>query len=91
MGDVHRGQSLLSRGYQWLDYYHHVLHQAHEFDGLSGTSTLDIPAVWDGDELSVVLLIDWSYPEEPDSPLPAPGVLAALASILVAAASRRQR
>ncbi|HIH55781.1 MAG TPA: hypothetical protein HA288_00815, partial [Candidatus Thalassarchaeum sp.] len=46
---------------------------------------------WDGDDLSVVLLIDWSYPEEPDSPLPASGALAALASILVAAASRRQR
>ena len=78
-------------GTNGLDYYHHVLHQAHEFDGLSGTSTLDIPAVWDGDDLSVVLLIDWSYPEEPDSPLPASGALAALASILVAAASRRQR
>ena len=78
-------------GTNGLDYYHHVLHEAHDFEGLNGSSILNIPAVWDGDALSVVLLIDWSYPEEPKSPLPAPGVLAALASMLVAAASRRQR
>ncbi|MEC7686182.1 MAG: hypothetical protein VX184_03140 [Candidatus Thermoplasmatota archaeon] len=78
-------------GTNGLDYYHHVLHEAHDFEGLNGSSILNIPAVWDGDDLSVVLLIDWSYPEEPKSPLPAPGVLAALASMLVAAASRRQR
>ena len=78
-------------GTNGLDYYRHVLHEAYEFDGLTGTSTLDIPMIWDGDDLSVILLIDWSYPEEPDSPLPAPGVLAALACMVAAAAFRRQR
>ena len=78
-------------GINGLDYYLHVLHEAHEFDGLTGTSTLDIPTVWDGDDLSVVLLIDWSYPKEPESPLPAPGMLAALMCMLAAASARRQR
>jgi len=78
-------------GTNGLDYYLHVLHETYEFDGLSGTSAVDIPMVWDGDDLSVVLLIDWSYPEEADSPLPAPGVLAALACMMAAAVSRRQR
>ena len=77
-------------GTNGLDYYHHVLHEAYEFDGLAGTSTLEIPMIWDGDDLSVVLLIDWSYPEEPDTPLPTPGALAAIACILAAAFSRRR-
>ena len=78
-------------GTNGLDYYLHGLHEAYEFDGLTGSSTLDIPTVWDGNDLSVVLLIDWSYPKEPDSPLPAPGALAALACMMAAAATRRQR
>ncbi len=78
-------------GTNGLDYYIHVLHEAYEFDGLNDTATLDSPVAWDGDDLSVVLLIDWSYPHEPDSPLPAPGMLATLACMIAAAASRRQR
>ena len=78
-------------GTNGLDYYHHVLHEAYEFDALTDDASLDIPAVWDGDDLSVVLLIDWSYPEEPDSPLPATGPMAALMCMLAAASARRQR
>ena len=78
-------------GTNGLDYYHHVLHEAHEVEGVSGSITLNPPATWDGDDLHIVLLIDWSYPEEPESPLPAPGIVAGLVCMLVAAASRRQR
>ena len=68
-----------------------MLHEAHEVEGVSGSITLNPPATWDGDDLHIVLLIDWSYPEEPESPLPAPGIVAVLVCMLVAAASRRQR
>jgi len=76
--------------------YLHVLHDAIELDGLEGSMTVEAPLAWDDDDVSAVLLIDWSKRGPPDccSPpiLPGPGLVAVLLCFLVASLpSRRER
>ena len=76
--------------------YLHVLHDAIELDGLEGSVTVESPPAWDDDDVSAVLLIDWSRrgPSVGDSPpfLPGPGLAAVLLCLIVASLpSRRKR
>ena len=76
--------------------YLHVLHDAIELNDLEGTGLAQVPAAWDGDDVSVLLLIDWSSPTidccGPDWPLPAPGIFTVLICFLAALLpSRRKR
>jgi hypothetical protein len=76
--------------------YLHVLHDAIELDGLEGSVTVESPPAWDDDDVSAVLLIDWSRrgPSVGDSTpfLPGPGLAAVLLCLIVASLpSRRKR
>ena len=76
--------------------YLHVLHDAIELDGLEGSMIVESPPAWDGDDVSAVLLIDWSSkgPSVGDSTpfLPGPGLAAVLLCLIVASLpSRRER
>ena len=76
--------------------YLHVLHDAIELEGLEGSMTVESPPAWDDDDVSAVLLIDWSRrgPSVGDSPpfLPGPGLAAVLLCLIVASLpSRRKR
>ena len=76
--------------------YLHVLHDAIELDGLEGTGLAQVPTAWDGDDVSVVLLIDWTSPSMDccgsNWPLPGPGIVTTLTCFLVALLpSRRKR
>ena len=82
-------------GSNGVEDYLHVLHDAIELDGLEGSMIVESPPAWDGDDVSAVLLIDWSKrgPSVCCSPfLPGPGVVAVLLCLLVASLpSRRER
>ena len=83
-------------GSNGIDDYLHVLHDAIELNGLEGTGLAQVPAAWDGDDVSVVLLIDWaSHTMDccgPDWPLPGPGIVTVLICFLTALLpSRRKR
>ena len=72
------------------------LHDAIELDGLEGSVTVESPPAWDDDDVSAVLLIDWSRrgPSVGDSPpfLPGPGLAAVLLCLIVTSLpSRRKR
>jgi len=76
--------------------YLHVLHDAIELDGLDGTGLAQVPTAWDGDDVSVVLLIDWTSPSMDccgsNWPLPGPGIVTTLTCFLAALLpSRRKR
>ena len=66
-------------GSNGLEYYSHVLHEAIELEGEDGTLSMTPPPAWDGDDMSIVLIVDWEQ-ESPDkgSPLPAPGIITLL-------------
>ena len=76
--------------------YLHVLHDAVELSGLEGTASVQVSDAWDGDDVSVVLLIDWASPTGEccgsDWPLPGPSIITVLMCFLVALLpSRRER
>ena len=73
--------------------YLHVLHDAIELDGLGGTGLAQVPTAWDGDDVSVILLIDWTdRGPQPCCALPGPGFAAVLLCFLTALLpSRRKR
>jgi hypothetical protein len=76
--------------------YLHVLHDAVELDGQEGTGSALVPAAWDGDDVSVLLLIDWTSPTteccSSNWPLPGPGLATVLLCFLGALLpSRRER
>ena len=76
--------------------YLHVLHDAVELEGSEGTGLVQVPSAWDGDDVSVVLLIDWSSHATdccgPDWPLPGPGIASILICLCAALLpSRRKR
>lgn len=81
-------------GTNGLEDYLHVLHDAVELEEMEGTASVRVPPAWDGDDMSVVLIIDWSNEQaKSEFPrLPAPGV-AAVSLCLIAALlpSRRER
>ena len=83
-------------GSNGVEDYLHVLHDAIELDGLEGSMIVESPSAWDGDDVSAVLLIDWSRrgPSVGDSTpfLPGPGLAAVLLCLIVASLpSRRER
>ena len=82
-------------GSNGVEDYLHVLHDAIELDGLEGSMIVESPSAWDGDDVSAVLLIDWSKrgPSVCCGPsLPGPGMVAVLLCFLVASLpSRRER
>ena len=75
--------------------YLHVLHDAIELDGLDGTGLAQVPTAWDGDDVSVVLLIDWTSPSMEccgsNWPLPGPGIVSALMCFLAALLPSRRK
>ena len=73
--------------------YLHVLHDAVELNSLEGTASALVPVAWDGDDVSVILLIDWTdRGPRACCALPGPGFAAVLLCFLVALLpSRRER
>ena len=73
--------------------YLHVLHDAVELNSLEGTASALVPVAWDGDDVSVILLIDWTdRGPRACCALPGPGSAAVLLCFLVALLpSRRER
>ena len=76
--------------------YLHVLHDAVELDGPEGIGSAQVPAAWDGDDVPVLLLIDWTSATTeccgPNWPLPGPGLATVLLCFLAALLpSRRER
>ena len=74
--------------------YLHVLHDAVQLDGLSGSTAIDVPTAWDGNDLSAILLVDWEVESEilvvdDGYVIPAPGV-ATLLCMLAALVPRRR-
>mgnify|MGYP001304822955 FL=1 len=75
--------------------YIHVLHDAVQLDGLIGSTAINVPSAWDGDDMSAVLLVDWSIDSPPAEPgifgnnIPAPSV-AILVCMLAALVPRRR-
>tara|TARA_Y100000588_G_scaffold12371_2_gene13470 strand:+ start:310 stop:1248 length:939 start_codon:yes stop_codon:yes gene_type:complete len=63
-------------GSNGVEYYKHVLHEAVSLpQWQEGSIDLTPPAPWEGDDMSVVLIIDWETPtQDKSSPLPAPAV-----------------
>ncbi len=95
-------------GSNGLEYYPHVIRDIVRFDNAvdasSGSSTIQMPGVWDGEDLRLVLVLEWSTIFEPldedcssnlvesnDRSIPAIGALSSLAVIGVAALSPRRR
>jgi len=79
-----------------LGDYQHVLHDAIELEELEGTASVHVPPTWDGDDMSAVLIIDWSTEQGKSEccfpRLPGPGVAAASLCLIVALLpSRRER
>ena len=73
--------------------YSHVLHEAVNIgDGHEGSIAFAPPEPWDGDDMSVVMVVDWESHGGPngENTLPAPGV-ATLLCMLAALVPRRQR
>ena len=73
--------------------YTHVLHEAVNIgDGHEGSIAFAPPEPWDGDDMSVVMVVDWESHGGPngENSLPAPGV-ATLLCMLAALVPRRQR
>ena len=73
--------------------YLHVLHDAVELNAQEGTASALVPVAWDGDDVSVILLIDWTdRGPRACCALPGPGFAAVLLCFLVALLpSRRER
>ncbi len=83
-------------GTNGLEDYLHVLHDAVELEEMEGTASVRVPPAWDGDDMSVVLIIDWSNEQAKSEccfhGLPAPGVAAASLCLIAALLpSRRER
>ena len=73
--------------------YSHVLHEAVNIgDGHEGSIAFAPPEPWDGDDMSVVMVVDWESHGGPngENSLPAPGVVTLLC-MLAALVPRRQR
>ena len=73
--------------------YSHVLHEAVNLGPQATSSiTLDPPEPWDGDDMSVILLVDWTTnsPTNGGNTLPAPA-LSTLLCMLAALVPRRDR
>jgi len=73
--------------------YSHVLHEAVNIGSQNASSILlDPPEPWDGDDMSVILLVDWTIrsPSTGDNSLPAPA-LSTLLCMLAALVPRRNR
>ena len=69
--------------------YLHVLHHAVELDDSSGDMSVQVPQVWDGDDMYAVLIVDWEYTDEIKPccgpfPVPGPGFAAALVCFMLA-------
>ena len=77
------------------EYYAHVLHTAVELQGDNGTISMTPPSSWDGDDMTVILLIDWEIPSDSQDIFGAlPGVgIATFLSLLAAVplANRSQK
>ncbi len=74
--------------------YLHVLHDTVQLDGLSGSTAIDVPTAWDGNDLSAILLVDWEVEADilvvdDGYVIPAPGV-ATLLCMLAALVPRRR-
>ena len=79
-----------------LQNYEHVLLDAMPLESESekhGTSNVSLPKLWDGDDLKIIMLLDWSVISTGGGAtlLPAPGVLFVVSSLLVMAVVRPPR
>ena len=82
-------------GSNGLEIYEHILLEAIPLepsgDGIS-SSELILPQLWDGDDLKVAILVDWIVEKSPSqSPLPAPGIVLLLSSLVAMAYVRQPR
>ena len=73
--------------------YSHVLHDAVSLTNMAGSQLIDAPIVWDGDDLSAVLLIDWESHDEQEgansgNPLPASGITIFLSTLMALVSTR---
>ena len=74
------------------EYYRHVLHEVITLPNWDeGSLQTTPPSPWDGDDVSIVLLIDWQtiFPNETDS-LPAPAVSTLLCLLAALVPSRKE-
>tara|TARA_B100000902_G_scaffold398739_1_gene466648 strand:+ start:573 stop:1511 length:939 start_codon:yes stop_codon:yes gene_type:complete len=82
-------------GTNGMQYYEHILLEAILLESLSqnyGSATVNLPSLWDGDDLKLVILLDWVIPNQvSDSILPAPGILLLLTSLVAMSSIRRPR
>lgn len=89
------GSASFPDGSNGIGDYIHVLHDAVPLDGPIGSTVIDVPPAWDGDDMSAVLLVDWSLEPSPPEPgivgkiIPAPSV-AILVCMLAALVPRRR-
>tara|TARA_B100001173_G_scaffold62537_1_gene52745 strand:+ start:1912 stop:2835 length:924 start_codon:yes stop_codon:yes gene_type:complete len=69
-------------GSNGLEHYSHVLRESIQLEGEDGIVSLTPPSNWDGDDMTVVLIVDWEQETPNDgSPLPAAGISALLCSL----------
>ena len=76
--------------------YEHVLLEAILLESESenyGTASVNLPSLWDGDDLKIIMLLDWSVisMEGPGALLPAPGLMLLLTSLIAMAVIRAPR
>ncbi len=62
------GSASFPDGSNGIGDYIHVLHDAVPLDGPIGSTVIDVPPAWDGDDMSAVLLVDWSLEPSPPEP-----------------------
>lgn len=70
-------------GSNGLEYYHHVLHEAIYLEESDGSKIFDIPDNWDGNDMSAILIVDWSETYSEDNSISAPGIILTLMCFLI--------
>ena len=70
-------------GSNGLEYYHHVLHQAIYLEESDGSQIFEVPNSWDGDDMSAILIVDWSELESEEKSIPAPSIILTVLCFLV--------
>ena len=86
------GSIYYPNGTNGLDNYHHVLHETIQLPRWNnGSLQVVLPTPWDGDDISLILLIDWetTVPAQAAS-LPAPAV-STLLCLLAALTPRKKK
>ncbi len=79
-------------GSNGLEHYSHILRETIQLEGDDGAISVVPPTNWDGDDMSVVLIVDWEKrTPENGSPLPAAGVSTLLCALAAFLPNRRKK